>query len=208
MTKTRKVKHMQQLAHETSAPKPITFQCPRSDTAKWPDVCVELLIKLWAEGLYASDIKKQVHTVRLELTGLPTTRNGVIAKAHRTLVYKNHEWLPLHEAFPRAMGPRAVSRKDRLATNRRVRRQKQPDQAPKIAKPPRTHLPLRVLPPLEPAPSGVIRVLDLKESMCHWPIGDPMEDGFHFCGRRKTFGVPYCEHHAAIAYNPIARRAA
>jgi GcrA cell cycle regulator len=42
--------------------------------------------------------------------------------------------------------------------------------------------------------------------MCHWPIGDPMEESFHFCGRAKSFGVPYCEHHAAIAYNPGARR--
>ena len=27
--------------------------------------------------------------------------------------------------------------------------------------------------------------------MCHWPVGDPMEDGFHFCGRRKSSGTPY-----------------
>jgi GcrA cell cycle regulator len=41
--------------------------------------------------------------------------------------------------------------------------------------------------------------------MCHWPIGDPQEDGFHFCGRR-TYATPYCERHAAIAYNPAARK--
>jgi GcrA cell cycle regulator len=67
-------------------------------------------------------------------------------------------------------------------------------------------IPLRAIPDLEPAPDGQVKLVDLKESMCHWPIGDPMEDGFHFCGRRKSFGVPYCEHHAAIAYNPLARK--
>ena len=66
-------------------------------------------------------------------------------------------------------------------------------------------VPLRAVPQSEPAPDGV-RLIDLKESMCQWPIGDPMEEGFHFCGRRKAFGVPYCEHHAAIAYNPTARK--
>jgi GcrA cell cycle regulator len=64
----------------------------------------------------------------------------------------------------------------------------------------------RPLPELEPAPEGVITLAELKECMCHWPIGDPKEEGFHFCGRRKSFGVPYCAHHAAIAYNPAARR--
>ena len=34
----------------------------------------------------------------------------------------------------------------------------------------------------------------------------PTEAGFGFCGCQKAAGVPYCEHHAAIAYNPAARR--
>ena len=53
-------------------------------------------------------------------------------------------------------------------------------------------------------PDTLVAVAGLKESTCHWPIGNPDQAGFHFCGGRKTFGVPYCEHHAAIA----CRRAA
>ena len=69
----------------------------------------------------------------------------------------------------------------------------------------------RELKPRRCAPPSVQQaVASLKETVCHWPSGDPFKEGFHFCGRMKSFGVPYCETHAAIAYNPLAskRRAA
>lgn len=30
---------------------------------------------------------------------------------------------------------------------------------------------------------------------CRWPIGDPLHQDFHFCGRNRADGDPYCEHH-------------
>ena len=30
---------------------------------------------------------------------------------------------------------------------------------------------------------------------CSWPIGDPAERDFHFCGGRKVFGKSYCAEH-------------
>jgi GcrA cell cycle regulator len=56
-----------------------------------------------------------------------------------------------------------------------------------------------------PAPLRV-PLLDLKESMCRWPIGDPQDDDFHFCGHAKASGISYCEHHARVAFQPAARR--
>lgn len=50
-------------------------------------------------------------------------------------------------------------------------------------------------------------VTQLTSSMCRWPAGDPMDRGFHFCGRSKSFMDPYCETHMCIAYNPLARKA-
>jgi GcrA cell cycle regulator len=49
-------------------------------------------------------------------------------------------------------------------------------------------------------------ILTLKESMCHWPIGDPTEEDFHFCGRKKDGPTPYCDHHARMAYQPAQAR--
>lgn len=41
---------------------------------------------------------------------------------------------------------------------------------------------------------------------CRWPIGDPQVAGFHFCGKRKPVGQPYCEFHARRASTPSRPR--
>ena len=46
------------------------------------------------------------------------------------------------------------------------------------------------------------QLVDLEANDCRWPIGDPMEDGFHFCGRGKVQGISYCAHHARKAFAP------
>jgi len=43
-------------------------------------------------------------------------------------------------------------------------------------------------------------VIDLSAHTCRWPIGDPREPGFHFCGKPAIPGKPYCSEHAAVAY--------
>jgi len=30
---------------------------------------------------------------------------------------------------------------------------------------------------------------------CRWPIGDPLDEDFHFCGKHRADGDPYCEFH-------------
>ena len=45
-------------------------------------------------------------------------------------------------------------------------------------------------------------VLTINDRMCRWPIGDPSENEFHFCGRKPKNGSPYCEAHAQKAYQP------
>jgi GcrA cell cycle regulator len=37
---------------------------------------------------------------------------------------------------------------------------------------------------------------------CRWPIGDPQAAGFHFCGKHKQSGHPYCEFHVRRACSP------
>ncbi|HEX3984428.1 MAG TPA: GcrA family cell cycle regulator [Acidisoma sp.] len=45
-------------------------------------------------------------------------------------------------------------------------------------------------------------VLTINDRMCRWPIGDPSENAFHFCGHKPKSGSPYCEAHARKAYQP------
>lgn len=41
---------------------------------------------------------------------------------------------------------------------------------------------------------------------CRWPFGDPMASDFHFCGKRKMDGSPYCEFHVRRAFQTARSR--
>jgi GcrA cell cycle regulator len=162
----------------------------------WTDERVELLKKLWADGLSASQIATKLGEV---------TRNAVIGKVHRLGLAGRATTSRMRTARPRTnislFPSRSAQMQYRTYGNTALKVAVQPQERKNAAV-----IPFRALPELEPAPEGTITLIDLKECMCHWPIGDPMEEGFHFCGRGKSFGVPYCEHHAALAYNPPSRR--
>ena len=51
-----------------------------------------------------------------------------------------------------------------------------------------------------------VTIMELREGMCRWPIGDPTSPEFRFCGARADIGSPYCTQHARIAYQPAADR--
>ncbi|MBN9014251.1 MAG: GcrA cell cycle regulator, partial [Rhizobiales bacterium] len=51
-----------------------------------------------------------------------------------------------------------------------------------------------------------LTLLELNESTCHWPVGDPSNPEFFFCGGKALTGLPYCAHHSRIAYQPAADR--
>jgi GcrA cell cycle regulator len=40
----------------------------------------------------------------------------------------------------------------------------------------------------------------LLPSDCRWPIGDPLNGDFHFCGKGRDEGDPYCEFHMRRAF--------
>ena len=52
----------------------------------------------------------------------------------------------------------------------------------------------------------LVTILELRDSMCKWPIGDPAKPDFGFCGGRAMSGLPYCGHHCRMAYQPAAGR--
>jgi GcrA cell cycle regulator len=51
-----------------------------------------------------------------------------------------------------------------------------------------------------------VTIMDLREYMCRWPMGDPTTPEFRFCGARSSTGMPYCAYHSRIAYQPAADR--
>ena len=55
---------------------------------------------------------------------------------------------------------------------------------------------------LQPPIDEGATIFSLTASTCRWPIGDPGDLDFHFCGAESKVGQPYCEYHAARAYQP------
>lgn len=48
-------------------------------------------------------------------------------------------------------------------------------------------------------------LIDLKKSECRWPIGDPQDKNFGFCGDHALDGLPYCMEHSQVAYQAATR---
>jgi GcrA cell cycle regulator len=157
----------------------------------WTEERVELLTKLWAEGLSASQIAARLGGV---------TRNAVIGKVHRlglsgrATSSRSSNPRPRRTHVPRASRTPSLMFGTRGATALKPQFEMELDPTP-------APLEELVIPLAERA-----SIMTLKESMCRWPIGDPSDPDFHFCGRKKCGSLPYCEHHARMAYQPVQAR--
>ncbi|MDR1025951.1 MAG: GcrA family cell cycle regulator, partial [Lactobacillus sp.] len=47
---------------------------------------------------------------------------------------------------------------------------------------------------------GKVTLTNLDNHTCRWPVGDPKDEGFHFCGKKIRVGQTYCDEHSSIAY--------
>ena len=153
----------------------------------WTEERVELLKKLWSEGLSASRIAAQLGGV---------TRNAVIGKVHRLRLLGRGKSLSAGAARGASssshtvrMSQASIRGNTALAHVYDYDAEPTPEQIENI-------IPIR---------QGC-SLLDLTEQNCHWPIGDPGSGDFVFCGGNSVPGLPYCAYHCRIAYRPAAER--
>lgn len=109
--------------------------------------------------------------------GAGLTRNAVIGKAHRLKLSSRLSPVPAPVRKASAAEPANQSHRTPVTRTRAM--------------------------PAVPAAKIVtkgIKLIDLKERMCRWPLGDPKEPDFNFCGCNTVPGLPYCEDHARMAY--------
>jgi len=156
----------------------------------WTDERVELLKKLWSDGLSASQIAAQMGGV---------TRNAVIGKVHR-LSLSGRARPASSVPRPRRMRSPSMHRTTRTFINGNTVMKTHAQPAPR-------RLPAPV--PIEDIVVPIslnISLLSLTDAMCKWPIGDPAGEQFHFCGHKNWNSLPYCEYHSRLAYQPADRR--
>lgn len=172
----------------------------------WTDERINLLKKMWKDGKSAADIAKTLSK--------GVTRNAVIGKAHRMGLSNRPSPIKKSDA-PAAPAKEAV-KKDPPKKDPPKKEAAKP--AAKKVVPPVVvsgvkHNPLARGEIAEPRkfekeaipPGGGVALIDLTERMCRWPIGDPREDDFTFCGRGIRQGTPYCPEHAGAAYQSSSR---
>lgn len=171
----------------------------------WTDERVAKLRELWGSGKSASEIAEMLGGV---------SRNAVIGKAHRlglsgrpSPIRKKEEGAAPVAASTRPSAPAASPGRTASAPARAAAASAAaPASRTADPRPRSTVAPTQAAAPAprpgveeESAGSGAT-ILNLTERMCRWPIGDPKQPGFRFCGRSAAPGVPYCAEHASVAY--------
>ncbi|PWL19221.1 GcrA cell cycle regulator [Falsochrobactrum shanghaiense] len=176
----------------------------------WTDERVELLKKLWNEGLSASQIAAQLGGV---------SRNAVIGKVHRlklsgrgktTTAAPRSKKVNTAAPAPRAVPsqnnnrPQAATTTIRTATITKtvgataLQMEYVADAVSETVLRPQSDVVVPI--------SRRLSLLQLSERTCKWPIGDPLNEDFHFCGSESGESSPYCSYHSRLAFQPTAER--
>ena len=177
----------------------------------WTDERVERMKKMWlVDGFSASQIAS--------VLGEGVTRNGVLGKLHRLKVLSrpSKALVPTGKVAGTApagkrgyaghpgQGKSNAIRRSAVTRQRDVAREKNrlAVEAKKLIVP-------SDVPEFEasPIPAGAVwqpldgrlpvPLVDLGNHDCRWPLGDPREAGFGYCGLPHGEGTSYCERHQA-----------
>ena len=169
-----------------------------SDVSTWTEERVELLKKLWNDGLSASQIAG-------ELGGV--TRNAVIGKVHRLGMSGRAKTPSSSAGLTRPRKPTVIRAPGGFNSVPPVRGNTALVPQMRAAPEPRPEPRAELLDPNVVVPfSERVTIMELKDSMCRWPMGDPTHADFRFCGLKTDSGVPYCGYHCRIAYQPAGDR--
>lgn len=154
---------------------------------EWTEQRIEMLRRLWGQGQTASQIAAALGGV---------TRNAVIGKAHRLGLTGRPS--PIKRDATGGEAPKRRPAARRMAIN--------PQPKPMLPMARTASTPqAEIAPPAAPAAQERPRAYQPQRShaggkACSWPMGDPKQPGFHFCGEPAEPGRPYCGTHCQQAY--------
>ncbi|KQT88123.1 GcrA family cell cycle regulator [Aurantimonas sp. Leaf443] len=186
----------------------------------WTDERVELLKRLWTEGLSASQIAERL--------GGGVSRNAVIGKVHRLKLESRIKTPSTAETAAEEV-VEVVAQEDvevevEVVVAQRLVPPPQPTLVQSRPMPrlvgatalkmePEEEDVMEMEPVVERRPGGSVvpiarrlSLTQLNERTCKWPVGDPLRSDFHFCGHRSKDTSPYCDYHARIAFQPVSER--
>ncbi len=140
----------------------------------WTEERVAELMRLWEAGRSASEIGRL----------LGVSKNSVVGKAHRMKLKARPS--------PIKRGVTPQVRRPALAPMPKPVVQAEPVRKPEQVR--------AAAPAPVQRPTKAMHRMQGKGPNCLWPIGDPGDQDFHFCGEPAVAGKPYCGEHCARAY--------
>ena len=158
----------------------------------WDGERVELLRKLWQDGISASRIAAQL--------GAGITRNAVIGKVHRLgLAGRAKPSVTAGAPRPKRTATTAHAPQKTVALRGNTVMLREviiaEDYEPAV-KPEAIVIPI----------SERVTITELRENMCRWPLGDPLAPEVRYCGTKCDPAHPYCVPHGRMAYQQAPDR--
>lgn len=159
----------------------------------WTDEMVDQLREMWKQGLTTGEIGKR----------LGVSKNSIVGKVHRLGLSGRPSPIKKKDETEAPAEKKEATENVAKTTKPKVEKAPAP-KAPKVEK--KAEEKVEVEEKIEisaPAPhhhNGKTSLTDLDNHTCRWPIGDPKDENFHFCGRKVRIGQTYCDEHANIAY--------
>ncbi len=154
----------------------------------WTDKMVEDLKIMWKQGLTTGEIGKR----------LGVSKNSIVGKVHRLQLDARPS--PIRKKDEETSEATVENNTEKTPTAKlKAERKSSRDEGKTdvVATPANTGFRPT---PAKNAASGDVKLTDLDNHTCRWPIGDPKDENFRFCGRKVRVGQTYCEEHAALAY--------
>lgn len=140
----------------------------------WTDEMVEGLRQMWDEGLTANEIAKR----------LGVSKNSIVGKVHRLCLKARPSPIKRKDTAEEDIVESKVEIVPEVEVIEVVEEKAEPivEKAKKSEK------------------SGNVKLVELDSHTCRWPLGDPRDDDFCFCGKKIRLGQTYCDEHSAMAY--------
>jgi GcrA cell cycle regulator len=196
----------------------------------WTDERVETLKRMWNEGQSASQIAKELGGVTRNAVIGKVHRLGLSNRVGGPVAPEPVAARPAAPARPEPAAEQAAAAPAKADPRPSARPAPQPAAAAARSEAQAAPIPIRkpIVPagqPLPPQPSASeispealasvrevekkarrLKLMELTERTCKWPIGDPATEDFWFCGLAAQPGKPYCEAHVGVAFQPMSAR--
>lgn len=152
----------------------------------WTEEMIQSLKDMWKQGLTTNEIAKN----------LGVSKNSIVGKVHRLNLTAR---------------PSPIKKKEEIAAEQAAAAAAAAEQAEKSSakftrKITINTVEIKTSETEKKSNSRGVELTELDNHTCRWPLGDPREENFCFCGKRVRGGQTYCEEHSAIAYvKPIKK---